>query len=53
MIGDSGVGKTNVLLRFVGDDFNKNHLTTIGIFNNYFHALKKYYKNKFEINIKE
>lgn len=31
VIGDSGVGKTNVLLRFVDGQFNQNHLTTIGI----------------------
>jgi len=30
VIGDSGVGKTNVLLRFVGENFVKSHLTTLG-----------------------
>lgn len=31
IIGDSGVGKTNVLLRFCENNFHTNHLTTIGI----------------------
>ncbi|EGR34493.1 Rab8-family small gtpase, putative [Ichthyophthirius multifiliis] len=31
IIGDSGVGKTNVLLRFCEDKFTPTHLTTIGI----------------------
>lgn len=31
IIGDSGVGKTNILLRFCEDNFNQSHLTTIGI----------------------
>ena len=30
VIGDSGVGKTNLLLRFVGENFVKTHLTTLG-----------------------
>ena len=30
-IGESGVGKTSVLLRYTEQKFNKNHLTTIGI----------------------
>ena len=32
IIGDSGVGKTCILLRFTKDKFNESHLTTIGIF---------------------
>ena len=31
VIGDSGVGKTNILLRFVENNFHPSHLTTIGI----------------------
>jgi GTPase SAR1 family protein len=31
IIGDSGVGKTNILLRFSENNFNLNHLTTIGL----------------------
>ncbi|EGR34812.1 Rab8-family small gtpase, putative [Ichthyophthirius multifiliis] len=31
IIGDSGVGKTNILLRFCDDKFSQTHLTTIGI----------------------
>ena len=31
IVGDSGVRKTNFLLRFTDDSFTANHLTTIGI----------------------
>ena len=31
IIGESGVGKTCILLRFTEDSFTANHLTTIGI----------------------
>lgn len=31
IIGDSGVGKTCLLLRFAEDNFTASHLTTIGI----------------------
>ena len=31
IIGDSGVGKSSMLLKFVDDKFNCSHLTTIGI----------------------
>ncbi|KRX02148.1 P-loop containing nucleoside triphosphate hydrolase [Pseudocohnilembus persalinus] len=31
IIGDSGVGKTNILTRFCDDQFTTSHLTTIGI----------------------
>ena len=31
IIGDSGVGKTNILLRFCENNFTPSHLTTIGI----------------------
>ena len=33
IIGDSTVGKTCILLRFMKRGFNKEHLTTIGINN--------------------
>ena len=29
-IGESGVGKTCILLRYTDNRFSKNHLTTIG-----------------------
>lgn len=31
IIGDSGVGKTNILLRFCENNFLTSHLTTIGL----------------------
>jgi small GTP-binding protein len=31
VIGDSGVGKTNMLLKFCENNFMTSHLTTIGI----------------------
>lgn len=31
MIGNSGVGKTNILLRYCENNFNTAHMTTIGI----------------------
>jgi len=31
IIGDSAVGKSCILLRFMRDTFNEQHLTTIGI----------------------
>jgi small GTP-binding protein len=31
IIGDTAVGKTNILLRFVNDEFKPNHVTTIGV----------------------
>lgn len=31
LIGDSGVGKTNVLLRFCENNFQQTYLSTIGI----------------------
>lgn len=31
LIGDSGVGKSNVLLRFYKNEFNLNSQTTLGI----------------------
>lgn len=31
IIGDSGVGKTNVLLRFRDDEFRLNYVATIGV----------------------
>ena len=30
IVGDSGVGKTNILLRFCENNFMGSHLTTIG-----------------------
>lgn len=30
IIGDSGVGKTNMLLRICDDRFNQTHITTLG-----------------------
>ncbi len=35
VIGDSGVGKTNILLRFCQNNFMTSHLTTIGTTNIY------------------
>ena len=31
MLGESGVGKTSLLVRFVEDKFNNNFLTTLGV----------------------
>jgi small GTP-binding protein len=31
IIGDSAVGKTNILLRFVNDEYKMSHITTIGV----------------------
>lgn len=31
IIGDSAVGKTNILLRFVSDEYKMTHITTIGV----------------------
>ena len=31
IIGDSSVGKTNILLRFVNDEYKMAHITTIGV----------------------
>ena len=31
MVGDSGVGKTSLLLRYASDSFNDSYITTIGI----------------------
>jgi GTPase SAR1 family protein len=31
LIGTSGVGKSNVLLRFTRNQFNENHQMTIGV----------------------
>ena len=32
LIGDSGVGKTSILARFVGEEVLKSHISTIGWF---------------------
>ena len=31
IIGNSGVGKSSLLLRFADDEFNDSYLTTIGV----------------------
>ena len=31
IIGDSGVGKTNILTRFCDDIFKESHVATIGV----------------------
>lgn len=31
VIGDSGVGKTNLILRFSDKNFNNNYVATIGV----------------------
>lgn len=31
IVGDSGVGKSSILLRFADDQFNESYLTTIGV----------------------
>lgn len=31
LIGDSGVGKSCLLLRFADDNFNNNYISTIGV----------------------
>jgi len=32
ILGDSGVGKTSLLVRFCDDDFVSAHVATVGIF---------------------
>ena len=32
ILGDSGVGKTNLLLRYVGESFSKNYIATLGMY---------------------
>ena len=31
MVGDSGVGKTNILLRYMEGEYNPNSKTTLGV----------------------
>ncbi len=31
IIGDTGVGKTNIILSFVGENFRDNYVATIGV----------------------
>jgi Ras-related protein Rab-8A len=31
IIGDSGVGKTNLILQYVGESFKENYVATIGV----------------------
>lgn len=31
IIGNSGVGKSSILLRFTDDQFNESYITTIGV----------------------
>jgi small GTP-binding protein len=31
LVGDTGVGKTQVMLRYLGDDFDQHQMTTIGV----------------------
>jgi small GTP-binding protein len=31
IIGDSAVGKTNILLRYVNEEYKMTHITTIGV----------------------
>ena len=37
VIGDSGVGKTCFLMRFVDDKFSSSHITTLGTYFDPFH----------------
>ncbi len=52
IIGESGVGKTCLLLRFTDDSFTANHLTTIGkefiiLYNNIYTIIYRYwFQNK-------
>lgn len=46
IIGDSGVGKTNILLRICDDRFNQNHITTLGNFPVHYHNSEKNKKFK-------
>lgn len=31
LIGDSGVGKTNIMMRFCGESYKATHMATIGV----------------------
>ena len=42
IVGDSGVGKTCILLRYCKDKFKESHLTTIGFL---FPLLSNFYRN--------
>jgi len=42
IIGDSGVGKTCILLNYVGDSFQAPHISTIGKFWKYFYREKEW-----------
>jgi small GTP-binding protein len=48
-IGESGVGKTCILLRYTDNKFSKHHLTTIGI--DFKTKIINYYTNKIKLYI--
>lgn len=39
LVGDTGVGKTCLICRYAQDEFNENHITTIGSVYNTLHVL--------------
>ena len=47
LLGDSGVGKTNIILRYLKNEFNKNSASTIGTT----FGVKELYRNKIAYNL--
>ena len=47
LLGDSGVGKTNIVLRYLKNEFNQNSTSTIGTT----FGVKELYRNKIAYNL--
>jgi len=46
IVGDSGVGKTALLVRFCDDEFNASSISTVGIEISYFLWTYQLYRNR-------